>query len=69
MDIIGENYASEADAREDICDTLMDEERFRNLFGPEQLVFLDWAIAHANEYDAGSDGVDWVGAFYDWVEE
>lgn len=64
---IAQFYGTEQDALESLCDTLIVEEPYFNLFGDEQLAFHDWAFENASDYIDGN-GIDWVGAFYDWRE-
>jgi hypothetical protein len=61
-------YGSDKDAFEHMCDTLITEEPYATLFGPEQEAFHEWAFENSVRYVDG-DYVDWVGAFYDWQEE
>jgi len=61
------HYATKQDALEDLCDTLIVEEGYADLFGDEQQVFHDWVFENADDY-MDTNGVDWVGAFYDWKE-
>jgi len=63
-----DHYGTAQDALEDMCDTLILEEPYADLFGDEQLAFHDWAFANAHDSVDGK-GIDWVGAFYDWRED
>lgn len=62
-----DNYGSAQDALEHLCDTLVTEEAYFDLFADEQQAFHDWAFDNAADYlDDGT--IDWIGAFYDWRE-
>jgi len=61
-------YGMPQDALEDLCDTLITEEAYFNLFGDEQQAFHDWAFENADDYVDGN-GIDWISAFYDWREK
>lgn len=67
-DTIFQLYATAQDALEDLCDTLIVEEAYFNLFGDEQLAFHDWVFERAHDY-IDEDRVDWISAFHDWREE
>ena len=60
-------YGSEQAALESMCDALVVEDAYFNLFAEEQQSAHDWIFSNADEY-ADGEGIDWVGAFYDWIE-
>jgi len=61
-------YGMPQDALEDLCDTLIVEEAYFDLFGEEQQAFHDWAFENAHDYET-EYGVDWREAFQAWREQ
>jgi hypothetical protein len=47
---------------------LSGEYEWQEMEGPEKLAFQKWVQKNARNYKDG-DEVDWVGAFYDWLEQ
>lgn len=66
--IIEDLYGSRSLATVDLDNSLQEESAWTDLFDYEKDAFRDWVIADAHIYRDG-DKVDWVGAFYDWLEE
>lgn len=48
--------------------TLKGESEWENLSGLQKFAFQEWVEKTARVYKDG-DKVDWIGAFYDWLEE
>ena len=47
---------------------LQAEPAWRRMEGAQKVLFQNWIEDHAEAYK-DNDKVDWVGAFYDWLED
>ena len=61
-------YGTEKAARESLVKALIAERRFWDLPAEKRDAFIEWAFANGGEYKDG-DKIDWIGAFYDWIEK
>jgi hypothetical protein len=60
-------YGNVTNARKSLVATLNEERRFWQLELDKKQEFITWALKNADKYDDG-DRVDWIGAFYDWID-
>ena len=61
-------YGTLDKAVEALKSTLKGECEWENLSGLQKFAFQEWVEKNARVYKDG-DKVDWIGAFYDWLEE
>ena len=61
-------YGTLANAYKTMKAALRDERAWSNLDNGDKAAFCNWIEDNASAYKDG-DTLDWVGAFYDWLED
>ena len=65
---IADLYGNIDNAVSDLKRVLRNEPAWTVLLGKAKLAFQDWITENASHYKDG-DKIDWIGAFYDWLED
>jgi hypothetical protein len=68
MTFVMDKYGTESKAKAALRKALKAERRYEELGPYDKEEFFFWIAQKGEAYEDG-DGIDWIGGFYDWLDE